>query len=53
MSERILIGNIAYTLSEKDKAELVAQVKNSLNKETWTFTLEDGSVVTKAVVLDD
>lgn len=32
-----------------DKSEIVAAVKNSLAKENWTFTLEDGSTVTKEV----
>ena len=39
----------AYTLTETDKNAIAAAVKNSLTKETWTFTLEDGSTVTKAV----
>ena len=34
-----------------DKAEMVAQVKASLTTENWTFTLTDGSTVTKAVLL--
>lgn len=32
-----------------DKTDMVNQVKASLTTETWTFTLEDGSTVTKAV----
>ena len=32
-----------------DKADMVTQVKASLTTENWTFTLEDGSTVTKAV----
>jgi hypothetical protein len=32
-----------------DKAEMVTQVKDALTTETWTFTLEDGSTVTKVV----
>ena len=32
-----------------DKNEIVTAVKNSLAKENWTFTLEDGSSVTKEV----
>lgn len=32
-----------------DKADMVAQVKASLTTENWTFTLENGSTVTKAV----
>ena len=39
----------AYTLNDTDKANIAAAVKASLTKETWTFTLEDGSTVTKAV----
>lgn len=35
----------------EDKAEMVAAVKAALTTETWTFTLEDGSTVTKKVVL--
>lgn len=36
-----------------DKADMVSQVKSSLGykTETWTFTLSDGSTVTKKVVL--
>ena len=32
-----------------DKADMVAQVKAALTTENWTFTLENGSTVTKAV----
>ena len=39
----------AYTLTDTDKANIAASVKASLTKENWTFTLEDGSAVTKAV----
>lgn len=39
----------AYTLNDADKNTIAAAVKASLNIETWTFTLEDGSTVTKAV----
>lgn len=39
----------AYTLTDADKASIAADVKASLNTENWTFTLEDGSTVTKAV----
>lgn len=35
--------------TEEDKAEIVADVKSSA--ETWSFTLEDGSTITKKVVL--
>lgn len=47
--EKIFIGNIAYELTEEDKAEIVEKVKESLPSETWTFTLEDGTKVTKVV----
>jgi hypothetical protein len=54
MSEkRVKIGNIAYTLTYEDKEDIAEKVKDSLTKETWTFTLEDGSTITKAVILDD
>lgn len=39
----------AYTLTDTDKETIAAAVKASLTTETWTFTLEDGSTVTKAV----
>lgn len=37
--------------TEADKAELVSMLKKSLTVETWTFELEDGSTVEKAVLL--
>lgn len=39
----------AYTLTSSDKSSIAAAVKASLTTENWTFTLEDGSTVTKAV----
>lgn len=39
----------AYTLTETDKTTIAAAVKSSLSTETWTFTLEDGTTVQKAV----
>ena len=42
-------GTDYFTAS--DKADMVAQVKASLTTENWTFTLENGSTVTKAVLL--
>jgi hypothetical protein len=41
----------AYTLTATDKASIAASVKASLTTETWTFELENGSTVTKKVVL--
>ena len=34
-----------------DKAEMVQDTKSALTAETWTFTLTDGSTVTKQVVI--
>ena len=50
---KILIGNIAYTLTDEELEMIAEKVKDSLDKEEWTFTLEDGSTVKKAVLLDD
>lgn len=41
----------AYTLTDADKSSIATAVKASLTTETWTFELEDGSTVTKKVVL--
>lgn len=38
-----------YVLTDDDKTEIANGVKASLTTESWTFTLEDGSTVTKAV----
>ena len=38
-----------YTLTDTDKADIAAAVKASLTTETWSFTLEDDTVVEKAV----
>lgn len=38
--------------TEADKAEMVAAVKAALTVETWTFTLEDGTTVTKDVCIN-
>lgn len=48
---KTLIGNLAYKLTEQDKAEIAEAVKNALPSETWTFTLADGTTVTKAVCI--
>lgn len=39
----------SYILTDYDKTQIAATVKASMNAENWTFTLEDGSTVTKAV----
>lgn len=40
-----------YILTESDKSEIAGMVKNLFSGETWTFTLADGSEVTKKVAL--
>lgn len=40
-----------YTLTDSDKNTIVNAVKSSFKTETWTFELEDGTTVTKAVLL--
>ena len=47
----IPIGQGTYVFTDADKADIVSQVKQSLTTETWTFTLANGSTVTKKVVL--
>lgn len=42
-------GTDYYT--EEDKTEMVTMVKEALPTETWTFTLSDGSTITKTVPL--
>jgi hypothetical protein len=49
-------GEAGYTpvkgtdyFTDADKQEIAGTVRGLLTKETWTFTLEDGSTVTKAV----
>lgn len=37
--------------TEVDKQEIIAAVKNSYQIEEWVFTLEDGSTITKTVVV--
>ena len=39
----------SYVLTDTDKANIASQIKASMNTENWTFTLEDGTTVTKAV----
>ena len=51
MAEKILIGNLTYNLTEQDKTEIAEKVAELLPSENWTFTLEDGTKVTKAVCI--
>lgn len=48
---KTIIGNIKYVLTENDKNEIANKVKESQKSEVWTFTLEDGTEVTKEVVV--
>lgn len=43
----------AYELTDGDKDSIAKAVKNSLTQQTWSFTLEDGSIVKKAIYLED
>lgn len=40
-----------YVLTESDKQDIATIASGKLTTETWTFTLENGSQVTKTVVL--
>ena len=40
-----------YVLTDDDKAEIAEVVYGRFSRETWTFTLADGSTVEKAVAL--
>lgn len=40
-----------YVLTEADKQDIATKVVGMLSTEAWTFTLENGSTVTKTVVL--
>jgi hypothetical protein len=40
-----------YVLTAADKQEIANNVYDKFSTETWTFTLENGSTVTKTVVL--
>lgn len=48
---KTIIGNVKYVLTEEDKNEIAQKVVESQKSEVWTFTLEDGTEVTKEVVL--
>ena len=41
----------AYVLTTDDKQEIAEIMIGRMKTETWTFTLENGSTVTKTVVL--
>jgi hypothetical protein len=41
----------SYRLTSADKQEIADIMVGKLNTEIWTFTLENGSTVTKTVVL--
>lgn len=49
--EKTIIGNIKYVLTEEDKLQIAEKVAEVLPTEKWTFTLEDGTEVTKEVIV--
>ena len=51
VQEILVIKGEDYVLTEADKQEIAEMVATNLSTETWTFTLESGSTVTKTVVL--
>jgi hypothetical protein len=46
-----VIKGEGYILTEADKQEIATMAVGKLSTENWTFTLENGSTVTKTVVL--
>ena len=40
-----------YVLTDADKQAIATKAIEKLSTETWTFTLENGSIVNKTVVL--
>ena len=40
-----------YALTDSDRAAIAALVKADMTPDTWTFTMEDDSIVTKEVVI--
>ena len=51
VQEILAIRGEDYVLTEADKQEIATKVVGELSTETWTFTLANGSTVTKKVVL--
>lgn len=39
----------SYELTDQDKKDIAAAVKNSLTTQTWKFTLSDGTAIQKEV----
>ena len=39
----------SYILTDADKSSIASAVRTAMKSESWTFTLEDGSTVVKAV----
>lgn len=44
------LANLINTFSEKNHSHTISEVSDC-QSETWTFTLDDGSTVTKNVVI--
>ena len=51
VQEILAIKGDAYVLTSADKQEIATKVIENLPTEDWIFTLENGSTVTKTVVL--
>lgn len=63
MATKVLLGNIkgpqgetgpqgaSYVLTEADKQDIANAVRETLTPDTWIFTMEDDSIVTKEVVI--
>lgn len=51
VQEILAIKGDSYVLTEADKQEIATKAVGMLSSEAWTFTLENGSTVTKTVVL--
>jgi hypothetical protein len=51
IQEILAIKGESYVLTEADKQEIATMAIGKLTTEAWTFTLENGSTVTKTVVL--
>lgn len=57
---KVFLGNVKgpagpqgpqYTLTDEDRDTIADAVRASLTPDTWVFTMDDDSVVTKKVVI--
>ena len=57
-TQKILLGNLkgpkgdSYILTDSDKEQIANEVQAALKTESWTFTLEDGSTITKKIPIE-